>query len=174
VDAAYRETGYSARANGDPTSNSSPVDFLFKLTTPVRNVAQFKVTSVEISGVDFDSNNYLLLQLNDESSIESRTTGGSEIRAVAKILKRPVLSGTNDAILLGETFGLISNTVAFRNPQDIATLRVRLVKPNGTVVGESGSPGTAKVAFTLELDEVVNTYLYESRRKHIGFNPANL
>lgn len=124
------------------------------------------MTSVELSGVTFPDNNYLLLQVNDESSVESRSTGGNEIRAVAKIPK----TASSDPRIMSDSTGLISNTVAFRNPQDIATLKVRILNPDGTVATQS----SGKVSFTLELDEVVNTYLYESRRKHIGFNPANM
>lgn len=170
VDAAYREVPSTYRDNPSSSNDGGISNFLFKLTTPVRNVSAFRVTSVELTNVTF-AGNYALLQINDESSIESKGPGGTEIRGVAKILARPVLAGTNAAILLGDTFGLISNTVTFRSPQDITTLRVKLVNPDGTTMADAGS---GKVAFTLELDEVLNSHLYESRRKHIGWNPANL
>jgi hypothetical protein len=115
---------------------------------------------------------YLLLQINDESSIESKGgtngTTGTEIRAVAKI--QSPLTGT--ALAITDSTGLISHPVSFRNPQDFTVLRVRLVNPDGTVVADD--PGTGRFSFTLELTEVVNSYLYESNRKHIGFDPANL
>lgn len=142
-------------------------DFQWKPTTPVRNVHAFQVTSVELGGLTF-AGSYVLLQVNDESSIESKgTTTGTEIRAVAKIQK-PV-SGTTVAITANT--GLLSSPVVFRNPQDITLLRVRLVNPDGTTVTDAGS-GT--VSFTLELTEVLNSYLYESQRKHIGYDPANV
>lgn len=164
VDSTYRE---SAGVSGTAT------DFLFRLSTPVRNVASFKVISVEVDGVTYGGN-YALLQVNDESSIESKVTGGQELRAVAKFAKP--LSGTLQ--FLTDSTGLISETVAFRNPQDVTVLRVRLLNPNGTVVTSStvsppADPVPGKMAFTLELEEVVNSYLYESRRKHIGYDPAN-
>ena len=155
VDAAYRDD-----------LSGTTTNFQYKLTTPVRNVHGFKVTSVEFSNISMGS--YALLQVNDESSIEARTVSGGEIRAVAKILNRPRFSG-DDKIVVGDTFGLVSNNVIFRNPQDIARLQVKVVNPNGTVCADASG-----VSFTLELQETVNSYLYESQRKHIGFNPANM
>lgn len=179
VDAEFRESSvYAYDGSGYLLTQNTPTDFLFRLTTPVRNVAGFKVTSFEASDLSYDTmtGNYGLLQVNDENSIESRAEGGRELRAVAKIPK--LLSGTS--ILLSDSTGMVSNNVVFRNPQDVSVLRVRLVNPDGTVIKNSttGSAGsqtpTSKVSFTLELDEVVNSYLYESQRKHIGYDPANL
>jgi hypothetical protein len=129
-----------------------------------------KVVSVELSSITFVGK-YLLLQINDESSIESQggsgATAGTEIRSVAKI--QAPLSGT--VVAVTDSTGLISYPVSFRNPKDFSVLRVRLVNPDGTVAADAGS-GT--VSFTLELTEVVNSYLYESNRKHIGYDPANV
>lgn len=170
VDADYRD---SAGASWDATTNpvgNRITDFLFRLTTPVRNVSEMKVISVELSSVTFGGR-YLLLQINDESSIESKggvsATAGTELRAVAKI--QAPLSAT--AVAVTETTGLVSSHITFRNPQDMTVLRVRLVNPDGTTAADAGS---GKVSFTLELSEVVNSYLYESNRKHIGFDPANV
>lgn len=154
VDAAYRDYG------------GTITDFQYKLVTPVRNVHGFKVTSVEFSNLSMASS-YALLQINDESSIESRTVSGGEIRAVAKILDRPRFSG-DGKIVVGDTFGLVSNNVIFRNPQDITKLQVKVLNPDGSVCADASG-----VSFTLELQETLNSYLYESQRKHIGFNPAN-
>lgn len=168
VDAAYREsTGVAYDVSGNPTGNRV-TDFLFRLTTPVRNVSEMKVVSVEFNGLS-PTGQYALLQINDESSIESKggvgATLGTELRAVAK-----AYLGQGSAVLT-EATGLISYPISFRNPQDFTVLRVRLVNPDGTTIDDGGS-GT--VSFTLELSEVVNSYLYESNRKHIGFDPANL
>ena len=168
VDADFREsTAVAAGCNRGSTAS----DFLFRLTTPVRNVEGFKVIGVELNGVTFGGN-YALLQINDESSIESKggsgVTLGTELRAVAKI-PRPVTS-VSGLQLLTDSTGLVSETVAFRNPQDVAVLRTRLVNPDGTVLDASGG----KFAYTLELHEITNSYLYESRRKHIGYDPANV
>ena len=164
VDAEYRESvGVAYDVSGNPTGNRK-TEFLFRLTTPVRNVSEMKVVSVEFNGLA-PTGQYGLLQVNDESSIESKGTAGTEIRAVAK-----AFFGQGSAILT-EATGLISYPISFRNPQDFTVLRVRLVNPDGTTVDDGGS-GT--VSFTLELSEVVNSYLYESNRKHIGFDPANL
>lgn len=170
IDSDFRDSS-SVTSGGGGAYGNSPVDFLFKLSTPVKNIARMEVKSVEISGVTF-AGNYTLLQLNDESSIESRSTGGKEIRAVAKIVKTPTLSGSSSPLLVfaTPTSGLISNIVAFRNPQDISVFRARLVNPDGTVVTQS----SGKLSITVELTEVVNSYLYESQRKHIGYDPANL
>jgi hypothetical protein len=94
VDADYRETPvvYMPVTGKLLSGQNTPTDFLFRLTTPVRNVGGFKVTSIELSDVSFGSNNYALLQVNDESSIESRAAGGREVRAVAKI---PAVSYTH-------------------------------------------------------------------------------
>lgn len=170
VDAVYRDsTGVSWDATTNPVGNRI-TDFLFRLTTPIRNVSEFKVVSIELSAVTF-AGKYLLLQINDESSIESKggtgATAGTELRAVAKI--QAPLSGTSVAVT--DSTGLVAYPVSFRNPQDITVLRVRLVNPNGTTAVDAGS-GT--VSFTLELTEVVNSYLYESNRKHIGYDPANV
>lgn len=169
VDAAYRESaGVAYDISGNPAGNRV-TDFLFRLTTPVRNVSEMKVVSVELSNITFGGR-YLLLQINDESSIESKggasSTSGTELRAVAKI---QAVSGTTVAVT--DTTGLISYPITFRNPQDFTVLRIRLVNPDGTTAAEGES---GKVSFTLELTEVVNSYLYESNRKHIGFDPANL
>lgn len=181
VDAEYRETPivYIPGTNKLLSGQNTPTDFLFRLTTPVRNVGGFKVTSIEMNNVSFGSNLYSLLQVNDESSIESRAAGGREIRAVAKIPN--LTSGGN--VLLSDSTGLITNNVVFRNPQDVTVLRVRLVNPSGsTIVSDvSDSRGGVtvseyylpKVSFTLELDEVTNSYLYESQRQHVGYDPAN-
>jgi len=170
VDAAYRESpGVAYNASTNPTGNRV-TDFLFKLTTPVRNVHEMKVVSIELEGVTFGGT-YLLLQVNGESSIESKggtgATTGTEISGVAKIMK----PATGTLVGVTDSTGLISYPVSFRNPQDITVLRVRLVNPDGTTVADAGS-GT--VSFTLELSEVVNSYLYESQRKHIGYDPANV
>ena len=167
VDATYRESPAVAYdISGNPTGNRV-TEFLFRLTTPIRNVSEMKVVSAELSGIG--SSQYVLLQINDESSIESKggvaSTVGTEIRAVAKILT--VMGGA----ILTETTGLISYPVSFRNPQDFTVLRVRVVNPDGTTAPDSGS-GT--VSFTLELTEVINSYLYESNRKHLGYDPANV
>lgn len=171
VDADFREsTSVAAGCNRGSTAS----DFLFRLTTPVRNVEGYKVIGVELNGITFGAN-YALLQINDESSIESKggsasaapPTLGTELRAVAKI-PRPVTS-VSGLQLLTESTGLIAEHVAFRNPQDVAVLRTRLVNPDGTVLNASGG----KFSFTLELNEITNSYLYESRRKHIGYDPAN-
>lgn len=167
VDATYRESPAVAYdISGNPTGNRV-TEFLFRLTTPIRNVSEMKVVSAELSGIG--SSQYVLLQINDESSIESKggvaSTVGTEIRAVAKILT--VMGGA----ILTETTGLISYPVSFRNPQDFTVLRVRVVNPDGTTATDSGS-GT--VSFTLELTEVINSYLYESNRKHLGYDPANV
>ena len=169
VDAVYRDSvGVPYHATNNPVGNRI-TDFLFRLTTPVRNVSQFKVVSAELSSITF-AGRYLLLQINDESSIESKggvsATSGTEICAVAKI---QAVSGTTIAVT--DSTGLISYPVTFRSPQDITVLRVRLVNPDGTTAADGGS-GT--VSFTLELTEVVNSYLYESNRKHIGYDPANV
>jgi|688.fasta_scaffold00948_38 hypothetical protein len=172
VDSVYRESASLVYdISGNPTGNRV-TDFLFRLTTPVRNVSEMKVVSVEVNGLV--SGQYVLLQINDESSIESKggilpsigTTGtvGTEVRAVAKIL-----TGQGSAFLT-EATGLISYPVSFRSPQDFTVLRVKIVNPDGTVTDSSS--GT--VSFTLELTEVVNSYLYESNRKHIGYDPANV
>jgi hypothetical protein len=128
-----------------------------------------KVVSVELSNITFGGR-YLLLQINDESSIESKggasATVGTELRAVAKI---QAVSGTTIAVT--DSTGLISYPVSFRSPQDFTVLRVKLVNPDGTTAVDAGS---GKVSFTLELTEVVNSYLYESNRKHIGYDPANV
>ena len=166
VDSAYRDSAGVASGGGG-AYGSTATDFLFRLSTPVRNVASFKVISVELNGVDFTTFNYALLQVNDESSIESKLAGGQELRGVAKI-PRPV-SSSSGLQLLTDSTGLISEVVPFRNPQDITVLRVRLLNPDGTVV----VAGSGKLSFTLELHEVTNSYLYESRRKHIGYDPAN-
>ena len=167
VDATYRESPAVAYdISGNPTGNRV-TEFLFRLTTPIRNVSEMKVVSAELSGIG--SSQYVLLQINDESSIESKggvaSTVGTEIRAVAKILT--VMGGA----ILTEATGLISYPVSFRNPQDFTVLRVRVVNPDGTTATDSGS-GT--VSFTLELTEVINSYLYESNRKHLGYDPANV
>jgi len=183
VDAAFRdspEVAYNAVTN---QNGNRITDFLFRLTTQVSNVSELKVVSAELSNVTF-TGKYLLLQINDESSIESKggvkgtrsnspggslfvNTTGTEIRSVAKI--QAPLPGTD--VALTDSTGLISYPVSFRNPKDFSVLRVRLVNPDGTTaaVGVSGT-----FSFTLELTEVVNSYLYESNRKHIGFDPANL
>lgn len=167
VDATYRESPAVAYdVSGNPTGNRV-TEFLFRLTTPIRNVSEMKVVSAELSGIG--TSQYVLLQINDESSIESKggvaSTVGTEIRAVAKILT--VMGGA----ILTEATGLISYPVSFRNPQDFTVLRVRIVNPDGTTATDSGS-GT--VSFTLELTEVINSYLYESNRKHLGYDPANV
>ena len=173
VDSLYRESSGVASGGGG-NFGSTATDFLFRLSTTVRNVAQMKVVSVEIDGVTFAAN-YVLLQINDESSIESKLATSQELRAVATSQElravakiQAPLTGTKT--FLTDSTGLISERIAFRNPQDIAVLRVRLLNPDGTVV----TPSTGKVSFTLELDEVVNSYLYELRRKHIGYDPANV
>lgn len=171
VDAAFRDSlSVPSSANGNIGSRIT--DFLFRLTTPVSNVSEMKVVSIELSAVTFVGK-YLLLQINDESSIESRggsgATAGTELRAVAKI-QAPTAAGVTSVAVTDST-GLVSYPVSFRNPKDFSVLRVRLVNPDGTTAADAGS-GT--VSFTLELTEVVNSYLYESNRKHIGFDPANL
>jgi hypothetical protein len=170
VDAAYRETpGFAYNASTNPNGNRV-TDFLFKLTTPVRNVHEIRIVSVELGNITF-AGSYLILQVNDESSIESKggtgATTGTEITGVAKIQK----PATGTVVGVTDSTGLITYPVTFRNPKDITVLRVRLVNPNGTVAADAGS-GT--VSFTLELSEVVNSYLYESQRKHIGYDPANV
>lgn len=164
VDSAYRESSAVATGGGG-AYGSTVTDFLFRLSTPVRNVASLKVISVEVDGVTYGGN-YALVDVNGESSIESKLASGQELRAVAKFAK-PV-SGTLQ--FLTDSTGLISERVGFRNPQDITVLRIRLLNPDGTVV----TPASGKVALTLELEEVLNSYLYESRRKHIGYDPANV
>jgi hypothetical protein len=168
VDAAFRDSA-SVPSSANGNIGSSITDFLFRLTTPVSNVSEMKVVSVELSSVTF-AGRYLLLQINDESSIESKggsgTTAGTEIRSVAKIQ-----APASGAVAVTDATGLISYPVSFRNPKDFSVLRVRLMNPNGTIAADAGS-GT--VSFTVELTEVVNSYLYESNRKHIGFDPANL
>jgi hypothetical protein len=168
VDAVFRDSA-SVPSSANGNIGSSITDFLFRLTTPVSNVSEMKVVSVELSSVTF-AGRYLLLQINDESSIESKggsgVTSGTEIRSVAKIQ-----APASGAVAVTDSTGLISYPVSFRNPKDFSVLRVRLVNPNGTIAVDAGS-GT--VSFTLELTEVVNSYLYESNRKHIGFDPANL
>lgn len=179
VDADFRESSvYAYDGSGYLLTQNTPTDFLFKLSTPVRNVGGFKITSFEASDLSYATmtGNYALLQVNDENSIESRAAGGRELRGVAKIPK--LISGTS--ILLSDSTGMVSNNVVFRNPQDVSVLRVRLVNPDGTVVKNSTTGSTysqtptSKVSFTLELDEVTNAYLYESQRKHIGYDPANV
>ena len=167
VDATYRESpAVVYDISGNPTGNRV-TEFLFRLTTPIRNVSEMKVVSAEMSGIS--AGQYVLLQINDESSIESKggiaSTVGTEIRAVAKILLQ------QGAAILTEATGLISYPVSFRSPQDFTVLRVRVVNPDGTTAADSGS-GT--VSFTLELTEVINSYLYESNRKHLGYDPANV
>lgn len=163
VDSAYRDSSAVASGGGG-AYGSTATDFLFRLSTPVRNVASFKVISVEVDGVTYGGN-YALLDINGESSIESKLTTGQELRAVAKFAK----PSSGSVQFLTDATGLISEVVPFRNPQDIAVLRVRLLNPDGTIV----TAGSGKLSFTLELHEVTNAYLYESRRKHIGYDPAN-
>ena len=187
VDAAYRESTqveFITNRNGNRVTN-----FLFRLTSPVRNVTQMKVVSVEHFDLTFVGL-YALLQINDESSIESRggrgilefpTVGtpdvvgnkvanGTELRAVAK-LQQPLQLAAPAPTFQQEGFGLVTYPVTFRNPQDVTVLRVSLINPDGTIItaGEN-----AAFSFTLELTEVVNSYLYESNRKHIGYDPANV
>jgi hypothetical protein len=124
------------------------------------------IVSVEISNTD-PSGLYGLLQVNDESSIESKGTSSTEIRAVAKVL----YNQTGSTTIVTEATGLVSYPITFRNPQDFTVLRVRLVNSNGTIVNCDVG---ANLSFTLELTEVMNSYLYESNRKHIGYDPANV
>ena len=117
------------------------------------------------SVVDMVGDNYYFLQVNNENAVEHNTTDNGQVEALAKIL---VTVGSN-TITFDQYPGLLTHAVSFRNPTDIGVLQVRLVDAYGQIVDLNDIP----FSFSLELTEVLNTYLYESNRKHIGWNPAN-
>lgn len=116
--------------------------------------------------VDMVGENYYFLQVNKESSVEHNTTDNGQVEAMAKIL---VSVGSN-TITFDQYPGLLTHPITFRNPSDISVLQVRLVDAYGQIVDLNDIP----FSFSLELTEVLNTYLYESNRKHLLWNPANV
>jgi hypothetical protein len=100
------------------------------------------------------------LQVNDYDTVEQKTQT-TAFQALAKL----VLHRTPHHTLQSHT--LLSNEITFPRPQDLKTLHVRLVDPQGTPVDLHHRD----FSFSLETTEVMNLQLYESYRNYLWATP---
>ena len=115
---------------------------------------------------DFTGDRYLFLQVNDEHCIEHITADNSTVRALAKI----IINIAPNTIAFNDSPALLTNEIQFRSPKDINIMKIALVDLYGVPVDTNDVP----FSFSVEFTEVVNSYLFDSRRKHLLWNPANL
>jgi len=103
--------------------------------------------------------NYVFLQLPDlEDSMESFSYGSTSIKAFAKI----IVQVDKNALIYDNGANTVSKETKFAQPTNISTFRVRLVDAYGSTLNLM-----ADFSFTLELQEVVSSKVYEAYRNNL-------
>jgi hypothetical protein len=109
--------------------------------------------------VDTLRDNYVLLQLPElEMMMDSFTYGNTAIRAFAKI----TVDVDKNALIYVDAGDAITRAITFPQPTNIAGFRVKLVDAYGLPIDLM-----ANFSFTLELQEVVSTKVYEAYRNNM-------
>jgi hypothetical protein len=100
---------------------------------------------------------YLLLKVNDYETIFTKTREKGQIASLAKI---QLTQGKNSVVFFGGEPFLTSRYV-FEQPVNIESLAIQLMNPNGDIVDFTGQDWS----FTIELEVIVNSRLYELYRR---------
>lgn len=109
--------------------------------------------------IDTLRDNYVLLQLPElEMMMDSYTYGGASVRAFAKI----IVDVDKNALIYVNAGDAITRNITFPQPTNLAGFRVRLVDAYGNPIQLN-----ADFSFTLEIQEVVSTKVYEKYRNNI-------
>jgi hypothetical protein len=103
--------------------------------------------------------NYIYLQLPDlEDSLESHSYNGTTIKAFAKI----VVNVAKNALIYDNGANTVTKQTQFAQPINISTFRVRLLDSYGKAIDLM-----ADWSFTLELQEVLSSKVYEAYRTNL-------
>uniref|UniRef100_A0A6C0I638 Uncharacterized protein n=1 Tax=viral metagenome TaxID=1070528 RepID=A0A6C0I638_9ZZZZ len=103
--------------------------------------------------------NYIYLQLPDlEDSLESHSYNGTIIKAFAKI----IVNVDKNALIYDNGANMLTKQTQFAQPINISTFRVRLVNSYGKSIDLMSD-----WSFTLELQEVVSSKVYEAYRNNL-------
>lgn len=109
--------------------------------------------------VDTLRDNYVLLQLPElDMMLDSFTFGSSSIRAFAKI----IVDQPKNALIYDNGANTVSKQIQFPQPTNVSTFRVKLVDAYGLPIDLM-----ANFSFTLELQEVVSSKVYEAYRTNL-------
>jgi hypothetical protein len=103
--------------------------------------------------------NYIYLQLPDiEGSLDAHSYNGTTINAFAKI----IITAEKNALLYDSGENTVTKQTQFAQPMNISILRVKLVDSYGKPIKLM-----ADWSFTLELQEVVSSKVYEAYRNNL-------
>jgi hypothetical protein len=103
--------------------------------------------------------NYILLQLPElEMAMDSIGFDNTSIRAFAKI----IIDTDKNALVYGNAGDAITRAIMFPQPTNLPGFRVKLVDPFGLPINLM-----ADFSFTLEIQEVVSSKVYESYRTNL-------
>jgi hypothetical protein len=109
--------------------------------------------------VDTLRDNYIFLQLPDlEDSLEAHSYNGTIIKAFAKI----IVNVDKNALIYDNGANMLTKQTQFAQPVNISTFRVRLVDLYGRHLNIMSD-----WSFTLELQEVVSSKVYEAYRNNL-------
>jgi hypothetical protein len=118
-----------------------------------------KTYSIESEAcLDVVGDTYILLALNDLHTVEQKTTG-EYLQTLAKIIVRE----DKYAVIYDDGGTLLSNEIIFPSPVDLKVLQVKLMDPFGEIIDLNGM----NWSFSIEITEVLNTYLYDFYRNYI-------
>jgi hypothetical protein len=154
--------GSATTCDGNPPSSSSFLPFDSGLGY------QMGFTGNEYSGsstyvgeyiVDTMRDNYVFLQLPElEMMMDAHSYGNSSIKAFAKI----IIDQPKNALVYDNGSNTISKFINFAQPTNVSTMRVKVVDAYGLPIDLM-----ADFSFTLEVQEVVNSKLYETYRNNL-------
>ena len=108
--------------------------------------------------LDVVGDTYILLALNDLHTVEQKTTG-EYLQTLAKIIIRE----EKYAVIYDDGGTLLSNEIIFPSPVDLKVLQVKLMDAFGEIIDLNGM----NWSFSIEITEVLNTYLYDFYRNYI-------
>jgi hypothetical protein len=101
---------------------------------------------------------YLLLKINDYDTMFTKTREKGQISSLAKI---QLTQGKNNVVFYGgEPF--LTKRFVFEQPVNIESLDITLMTPNGDIVDFTGQDWS----FSVELEIIENSRLYEQYRRH--------
>ena len=106
---------------------------------------------------------YFLLAVNDFHTVEHKTHD-TYLQCLAKILvNRSPSSHPQQSIMFHPGYTVLSNEITLPKPQDLSTIRLRLMDKYGVPVDLHDM----NYSISLELTEVMNLQLYENYRNYL-------
>jgi hypothetical protein len=101
---------------------------------------------------------YYFLKINDYGLISNRTRETETFNALAKVM----INTTKNAYVY-DNANFITKRYVFQRPVDIDVLNIQLLDSYGIPVNLENQDWS----FTIELEVIMNSYLYETYRKHL-------